>query len=227
MILHAVEVAKTGFIVHLYSPDTDVLLLALRRVPQLSTNPAVIMGTGERRHRVMLRPMYDQLGADKPSALINWHALTGCDTTGHIQGKGKRGCFAAFLASNSTVLDALTGLGEGVEPSAEVVEGCEAFLCALFCPRRHHVTQAKDLRWHLFKQLKPDQGVDKLPPTHGAWLQHIRRAHVQASIWLQDIVRDPVIPNPLEHGLQRQDGRLLPVLNKEAPCSSTCRPVLV
>ena len=89
MILHAVEVAKTGFIVHLYSADTDVLLLALRRVSQLGTDPAVIMGTGERRHRVMLRPMYDQLGADKASALINWHALTGCDTTGHIQGKGK------------------------------------------------------------------------------------------------------------------------------------------
>ena len=69
---------------HLYSPDTDVLLLALRRVPQLGTNPAVIMGTGERRQRVMLRPMYDQLGADKASALVNWHALTECDTTGYI-----------------------------------------------------------------------------------------------------------------------------------------------
>jgi len=111
----------------------------------------------------------------------------------------------------------MAGRGEGVEPSAEVVEGCEALLCALFCPRRHHVTQAKDLRWHLFKQLKPVQGVDKLPPTHGAWLQHIRRAYVQASIWSQDIVLDPVIPNSLELGWQQQDGRLLPVLSKEAP----------
>ena len=64
---------------------------------------------------------------------------------------------------------ALAGLGEGVEPSAEVVEGCEAYLSALFCLRRHHVTQAKELRWHLFKQLKPVQGADKLPPTNGAW----------------------------------------------------------
>ena len=60
---------------------------------------------------------------------------------------------------------------KGVEPSAEGIEGCEEFLCALFCPRRHHVTQAKDLRWHLFKQLKPDQGVDKLPTTHGGSTQ--------------------------------------------------------
>ena len=165
----------------------------------------------------MLKPIYDQLGPDKASALINWHALTGCDTTGHIQGKGKKGCFTAFLASSPTVLAALAGLGEGAEPSAEVVKGCEEFLCALFCPRRLHITQAKDLRWHLFKLLKPEQGVDKLPPTHGAWLEHIRRAHVQASVWSQDLVLDPVIPNPLELGWQQQDGRLVPVLTEEAP----------
>jgi len=33
MILHAAEVARSGFVVHIYSQDTDVLLLALCRVP--------------------------------------------------------------------------------------------------------------------------------------------------------------------------------------------------
>ena len=74
------------------------------------TNPAVIMGTRERHHRAMLRPIYDQLAKKKRS-------------------------LAAFLASNSIVL-------------VEVIEGYEKFLCALSCPRRHHVTQANDLRWH-------------------------------------------------------------------------------
>ena len=36
MVLHAVDVATaTQDVVHIYSQDTDVLLLALRRVPQL------------------------------------------------------------------------------------------------------------------------------------------------------------------------------------------------
>ena len=36
MVLHAVDVAtSTQDVVHIYSQDTDVLLLALRRVPQL------------------------------------------------------------------------------------------------------------------------------------------------------------------------------------------------
>ena len=217
MIMHAVEVAKTGLRIHIYSQDTDVLLLALRRVQQLGTEPAIIMGTKERRRKVHLQPIYDKLGPDKAAALINWHALTGCDTTGHIQGKGKKGCFTAFLASSSTVIAALNGLGEGPEPSDEVVKGCEEFLCSLFCPKRLHITQANNLRWHLFKQLKTDQGVDKLPPTHGAWLEHTRRAHAQANVWLQDLVQDPVIVDPLQLGWQQVDGRLLPVLSKQAP----------
>ena len=145
MIMHAVEVAKTGLRIHIYSQDTDVLLLALRRVQQLGTEPAIIMGTKERRRKVHLQPIYDKLGPDKAAALINWHALTGCDTTGHIQGKGKKGCFTAFLASSSTVIAALNGLGEGPEPSDEVVKGCEEFLCSLFCPKRLHITQANNL----------------------------------------------------------------------------------
>jgi hypothetical protein len=175
------------------------------------------MGTKERRRKVLLQPIYDQLGPEKAAALINWHALTGCDTTGHIAGKGKKGCFTAFLAASPTVLAALTGLGVGPEPSPNVVKGCEEFLYQLFCPRKSHFTQASKLRWHLFKTLKTEQGVDKLPPTHGAWLEHIRRAHVQANVWSQDLVVDPVILDPVQLGWQMQDGRLLPVLIKEAP----------
>ena len=62
MVLHAVEVAANGFDVHIYTQDTNVLLLALRRVPKLGTNPAIIMGTGDRRRNVMLKPIYDKLG---------------------------------------------------------------------------------------------------------------------------------------------------------------------
>ena len=106
MIMHALEVTQTGIRIHLYFQDTNVLLLALRRVPQLGTEPAIIMGTKERRRTVLLQPIYDQLGPEKAAALIYSHALTGYDTTGNIPiaGKGKTGCFTVFLASSPTVL---------------------------------------------------------------------------------------------------------------------------
>ena len=59
--------------------------------------------------------------------------------------------------------------------------------------------------------------MDKLPPTSGAWTEHIRRAHVQASIWHQDLVLHPVCPDPLKLGWRQEDGRLLPVLSQVAP----------
>ena len=49
--------------------DTDVLVLALRRLPFLGPKPSLIMGTGERGRQVLLKPIYDQLGASKAAAL--------------------------------------------------------------------------------------------------------------------------------------------------------------
>ena len=126
------------------------------------------MGTEECRRKFSRKPIYDVFGSEKCSALINWHALPGCDTTGHIQGKGKKGCFTAFLNSSDSVVAATAGLGKDVEPSAEVVRGCEEFLCSLLGSKKLQITNAKQLRWHIFKQLKPDQGVGKLPPIPGA-----------------------------------------------------------
>ena len=163
----------------------------------------------------MLQPIYDGLGPQKAAALINWHALTGCDQTGHTHEKGKKGRFTVFLASSPAVLSAMSCLGVGQEPSTEVYKGCEEFLCTLFCPQKLSIVHAKDVIWHMFKQLKPDQRVDKLPPTPGAWKEHIRRAHVQASIWSQDLVLNPECPNPLQLGWCQQGDRLMPVMSED------------
>ena len=138
------------------------------RVPQLPDGAAIGMGTGDHRRKVFLKPIYDKLGPQKSAALINWYSLTGCDTTGHIYGKGKKGCFTAFMKADLTVIKAIVSLGIGGEPSNDVLRGCEEFLCSLFCPKGQNITSAKALRWYLFKKLKSDQSVEKLHLTLGA-----------------------------------------------------------
>ena len=87
------------------------------------------------------------------------------------------------MKANHTILVALAGLGEGEEPSEEVLRGCEEFLCSLFCRCGVHIGEAKMLRCFCSSNSEMDeQGVDKLPPTQGAWIEHIRRAHVQANM---------------------------------------------
>ena len=48
MIYHSVEVANNGMNIHIYSQDTDVLLLVLRGTPLFGNHSALIMGTSER-----------------------------------------------------------------------------------------------------------------------------------------------------------------------------------
>ncbi len=114
LILYAVAVSRQGNTVHIYSCDTDVLVLALRRVPDLKPNSVIIMGTGDRRRQIKLKPIYVALGAERAAALPGFHALTGSDTTGHIKGKGKSSCFKVFMKADEDVICALAGLGVGV-----------------------------------------------------------------------------------------------------------------
>ena len=103
MILHASELGAAGKAVHLMTQDTDALVLALRRLPFLGPKPSLIMGTGERRRQVLLKPIYDQLGASKAAALPGFHCITGCDTCGHIRGKSKKAAFNVFCTSPAEV----------------------------------------------------------------------------------------------------------------------------
>ena len=64
----------------------------------------------------------------------------------------------------------------------------------------------------MFKQLKENQGVGKLLPTQGSITKHILRAHLQANIWVQDIVAVPSVLDPVSLGWkQLDDGRFVPV----------------
>lgn len=48
-LLHATESVKNSSVVHIHSEDTNVLLLALRRVPLLGRSPAMMLDTSDRR----------------------------------------------------------------------------------------------------------------------------------------------------------------------------------
>jgi hypothetical protein len=221
MIFHAVEAAKAGYIIHIYSQDTDVLLAALRRVPLLGEDAAMVMGTSDKRRLVMLKPIYNALGENKARALCKWHALTGCDTTGHIRGKSKIACLKAFLTADPSSVAAISALGVGSEPSDETINGCVSFLCSLFCKKGITISQPHILRWSLFKQQGIDKGVEMLPPTSGAWIQHIRRAHCQSAIWEQDLILHPIVPDPLKLGWIKEDNCLVPNLSDIAPAPTT------
>ena len=69
LILYAAEVHKSGLNIHIYSSDTDVLVLAVSTQQYLGSEATLIMGTGDKCHLVKLQPIYNALGKSKVLAL--------------------------------------------------------------------------------------------------------------------------------------------------------------
>ena len=69
-LLHAADgtmCGETSLTIH--SPDTDVIVLALRRYPKLAKDTNFVTGTGQRHCIIPLEPIFEVLGSDKAAAL--------------------------------------------------------------------------------------------------------------------------------------------------------------
>ena len=53
---------------------------------------------------------------------------------------------------------------------------------------------------------------DKLPPTKAALEQAILRAHYECIVWVNDVVPNPVLPNPLKYEWRMEDSSFVPIM---------------
>ena len=119
LLLHAVDAAAHGATeINIYSPDTDVFILSLRRYPQLCHETNFITGTGQRHRVIKLQPIVHSICTHKIAALPALHALSGADTTVTFAGKGKAAWWKAFQESSQDSITALGNLGASEPPSA-------------------------------------------------------------------------------------------------------------
>ena len=70
IILQGITVVTTpGNEVDLFTQDTDLFVLILKRLIELGNNTGIIKGTSENRRRVALLPKYEQLGLAQAAEL--------------------------------------------------------------------------------------------------------------------------------------------------------------
>ena len=74
------------------------------------------------------------------------------------------------------IVAALGQLVRGDVPIEDVIERCDQFYCMLLSSKAPPATDTATPRW--MGDLSPNQGVDKLPPTTGAFRQHTLTAHL-------------------------------------------------
>ena len=215
IILHAVDATADGATdLTIHSPDTDVLVLAIRRSSEMCLNTSFVTGRGTSHRSIKLQPIAEALGPEKTAALPAFHAITGADNTGSLSGKGKVSCWKAFLEADDSVLNALAKLGREEEPGTDIKVGIERFVCQLYLPRTD-ITTVKELRWFLFRKKQAES--DKLPPTQAALHQAILRAHFQLLVWNKDTEPNPVLPSPSDYGWAMENAEWVPVMTTLPP----------
>ena len=176
-----------------YSPDTDVLVLAIRSYPEMCPNTSFVTGSATTRRTIKLQPIVEAPESAKTAALTAFHALTGADNMGTFSGKGKPTCWKEFEEANESILRSLANLGKDEKPDEETLDGIEQFVCQLY-QKKATIKTVKELRWSMFKKRKAE--ADRLPPTKAALHQAILRVHYQLMVWNNDRVSNHVLLSP-------------------------------
>lgn len=104
--------------INIYSPDTDVFILSLRRYPQLCSDVHFVIGIGQRHQVINLKPIVQSLGSTKVAALPGLHALSGADITVSFAGKGKATWRKVFREADEETITALANRGKRAQLTA-------------------------------------------------------------------------------------------------------------
>ena len=211
MVSYVLEAARRGKeVIRVLSDDTDVFALLVYWVYRAEVQCKVQM---ERWDGTVLdinaTINANRLGM-KCLQLIGMHALTGCDTTSYLFGKGKVSALNTLLSGEFPGLANV--LGEVGITQAELLEAGKPFIVALY--GQAPGTSMETARFNLFTKKKKSPKIMSLPPTSANLLQHLLRAHLQVMLWK---AADQLGPSQeseciTNFGWKIQDGIPIPVI---------------
>ena len=133
--------------------------------------------------------VYQEIGGTKAEALIGFHCFSGCDTVETFSGKSKAKLTTVFLKSPPNIITAFSKLCD--ELVDDILSKIEIFTAGVY-NSQNKKPQALEV-WSLLvlrelrrkhKYSHKRKGMrnvfELMPPTSGAFLQHVRRSHVVA-----------------------------------------------
>ena len=164
--------------VTVYASDSDLFALLLMHYSSFNCHELHMKSlTGYTSSTAV----HEFLGPVVAKALLSFHALTGCDTTGKFSGKSKEFWTKMFVLERNNVsfIGALNAL-QDTGPSEDVVSKLASCICRAYYTNRITNDLAKT-RYFLYKKFSSE--TNKLPPTAGAFLQHVLRAFCQIGVW--------------------------------------------
>ena len=105
-------------------------------------------------------------------------------------------------------------MGSPSQPTVQTLNTIERLVCKVYAPKST-IANVRELRWSLFR--KNQAQSEKLPTTHAAPHEGIKRACYQENVWSSDVVANPQLPSPGDNGWKLDGETWLPVMASSPP----------
>ena len=224
IVQQAVMVSKENKLgVSIVANDTDVLLLILHHYLQQKLTNCMLMESP-----INCRPVIDIRGTVRnaePIALdlLAFHALTGCDTVACYFGIGKVKALKILRSGYS-----LSCVGDSNASLTDVTTQATRFVGACYGHKHcSSMSGARQMSWaaKVGKGSASTPQLNCLPPSTEAFIENVKRAHIQACMWKHALDLTPPQIDPLNYGFIRDSNTksLLPKLLPADMCNNTCK----
>ena len=202
--------------IRIVSDDTDVFILLLHfyYTYNLSCTLTMESTTNSKRTVVDIGESVKE-HQEVMHSILACHALSGCDTVAKLSGIGKVTALNTLKKTNSRLFN----IGDTAADFKDISEEATTFVSTFYGVKNKEFNNMSDVRFHVWsvkvgRNTTVSPKLQALPPTTEAFLENVKRAHLQLAIWLSADTSDPPNLNPEEYGWIR-DGPskcLLPVL---------------
>lgn len=230
MILHAKDASSRYEDIVIFTPDTDVFILAASNLGTIGCNLFILTGTGDNRRIINLNLACENHFSriNNPDytkemfleALPGFHCFTGCDSTSAFAGRGKIKPFK-ILIQKKEFIEAFSELGMTWNVSEETLTILESFVCHMYGKKDSAELgiSVDDLRYDVYCRKNGKVSCASLPPCKDVLYQHIKRSNYQARIWRMCLDASVEECDPSEHGWGVDDSGLFVKW-------MTCKPAL-
>jgi hypothetical protein len=217
VVLHCIHADANTIVVA--ARDTDILLLLLVFFSRMKCKQLWMKaGTAKQQKYIPVHEIRLKLSFPESvySAILPFHAITGCDTVSYFSGHSKKTAWEVFTKEHAL----LQHLGQGDLTNSKL-QDAEEFICKMY--RVVNVRTTDEARVKLFNKCK---ALEALPPTSDALRGHIERAHYQTLIWRQSDNPKPDVPPSTDFGWKVESGYLVAKLSTLPPVPKACTDIV-
>ena len=195
---HAISASLLGKVVHVVCDDTDAFVLLVHYYNGLCTTQVPMIMSSPKSERVVIDIRATAVRhSGIASDLLAIHGLSGADTVASLHGVGKGTALKVAKKGNCP----LTSIGDVNGSMDTVMAQATKFICAIHGKVMEACMSLTECRkFKTGKSGTPSPKLNSLPPTDEAFMENVRRCHLQVAIWKSALCDSQPQMNPCEYG---------------------------